>query len=145
VLSIEDVPNGPVRVVGDDVECPTQERFALQLLVRDDPDLTELPWIGRDAAFKKGSNLAKPSEVLLHYKYGAAAIKCWSRQTHLFASHTDAPRPPAAVIHKIAGPACTFHDRAETIRKRQQRQADTAGSSKRRRSGPRRQIGGPEE
>jgi hypothetical protein len=148
VLSIEDVPNSPARHIQDDVECPTQERFTLQLLTTDQEVMTGLPWIGRDAAFNKDTNLAKPSGLLLHYNYGAAAVKRWGRQTHLLSAtnRRDVPRPSTVVTPEPADPSRKINDRTKAIEQRErQAEANTAGSSKRRRGRPRKRIGGPKE
>ena len=61
-----------------------------------------------DAAFSTQSNLLKLSDLLLHYNYGAAAIKMWGCAT--------APRPPLPQSVKM-GPSRTTHNRTTTIGK----------------------------
>jgi hypothetical protein len=141
VLTIGDVPNSPARDLEDDVEYPTDERFTLQLLVGDQRALTDLPWIGRDVAFKKGTNLAKPSGLLLDHKYGAAAVKRWGCQTYHHFATSRSLHPSTTVTHRPAGPP---RDQTKTTRKRQ-RQADTAGGNKRRRGRTQKRICGPEK
>ena len=46
-----------------------------------------------DAAFKKATRKPKPSDLLLHYNYGAAAVKCWGRGTDLLRERARPPRP----------------------------------------------------
>jgi hypothetical protein len=37
--------------------------------------------------------LAKPADLLLHYNYGAAAVKKWGKNTSVLTDHPDIPRP----------------------------------------------------
>lgn len=46
-----------------------------------------------DAAFKKHTRKPKPSELLLHYNYGAAAIRCWGLGTEALQNRANPPRP----------------------------------------------------
>ena len=63
-----------------------------------------------DATFRQNTRLGKPLDVLLHYTYGAAAIKCWGKGTRVLQGRGNIPRPsksePAG-----AGPSRTKHDR----------------------------------
>jgi hypothetical protein len=134
MLGIGDVPNSR-RDLLDDVEYPADDRFTIQCL-EDRPYISREFWVGVDTAFRRDTNLAKPSELLLHYNYGAAAIKCWGRNAHLLSvpPRRTVSRPSAPVTLGPAGPSRTTHDRTKTIRNRERR-ADTAESSKRRRGG----------
>lgn len=151
MLDIEDIHNRVERTIHDELEYPAGERFTLHLL-EDGPRRAEIdsafPWHGRDAAFKRGTNLAKPSALLLHYNYGAAAVKRWGHHRQfLSASHRrniPRPRPTAQITPGPGRPSTTVNDRAVAIRKRE-RAADTAGSSKRRRGRTRKHTVGHEE
>jgi hypothetical protein len=141
VLDIGDVPNtnNPTRYLRAGTQCPAVERFTLQLLVDiPNPERTQLErtrMIGQDAAFKSGTNLPKPSALLLHYRYGAAAVKLWGRHEHLLSSaghRENIPRPPATVTPYPSDPSTSINNRSTAIRKRERR-ADNAGSSKKQR------------
>ena len=45
-----------------------------------------------DATFKKATKKAKPSDLLLHYTYGAAAIRHWGRGTEILTKLATPPR-----------------------------------------------------
>jgi hypothetical protein len=130
--------NNPTRYLRAGTQCPADERFTLQLL--DDipnPERTQLErtrMIGQDAAFKSGTNLPKPSALLLHYRYGAAAVKLWGRHGHLLSSghRENIPRPPATIAPYPSDPSTSINDRRTAIRKREHH-ADTAGKSKKQR------------
>ena len=84
-----------------------------------------------DATFKKATKKAKPSDVLLHYTYGAAAVRRWGRGTKIPMKLATPPRPQVRVPAP-AGPKRATHDKDTTVRKRfkGQRTGETgAGSS----------------
>ena len=41
--------------------------------------------------------LAKPADLLLHYNYGAAAVKQWGKNTSILTNRPDIPRPPVPI------------------------------------------------
>ena len=69
-----------------------------------------------DATFKKATKKAKPSDVLLHYTYGAAAVRRWGRGTEILTKLATPPRPQMPVPAP-SGPKRTIHDRDATVRK----------------------------
>jgi len=69
-----------------------------------------------DAAFKKHHKKPMPSDLLVHYHYGAAAIERWGHGVEAL-NRPDLPRPPEPPPVPM-GPTKTLHDRADTIRKR---------------------------
>ena len=85
-----------------------------------------------DATFKKATKKAKPSDLLLHYTYGAAAaVRRWGRGTEILTKLATPPRPQVPVPAP-AGPRRTIHDRDSTVRKRPKGQSTGetgAGSS----------------
>ena len=87
---------------------PDHDRYTLQWL---NPDLilasSAMAPNNGDAAFKKHTRKPKPSELLLHYNYGAAAVKCWGRGEELLLNLAKPPRPP----RPAQLPAATIHDR----------------------------------
>src|SRR5882762_5542433 len=88
-----------------------------------------------DAAFRKHTHVSKPSGLLLHYNYGATAIKMWGRGIEVLRKHAKHPRPPPPKPVEM-GPSRTTHDRKNAIRKR-----DTARNVKR--GGGRNAAAGP--
>jgi hypothetical protein len=70
-----------------------------------------------DAAFSTQTNLPKPSDLLLHYNYGAAAVKMWGHGIDVFRDNAVAPRPPTPQTVKL-GPSRSIHDRTVIIKKR---------------------------
>lgn len=46
-----------------------------------------------DATFRKRSRKAKPSALLLHYKYGATALFLWGQNVEALTERENIPRP----------------------------------------------------
>ena len=133
VLDINDVPRDSARspLPGRDTteyEYPVCERFSLQLV----GDLHRSKLLhaypnNTNAAFKRGTNLPKPSALLLHYNYGAAVVKLWGRRTDVL-NRLNLPRPRVVKNHQPDGPSRGRNNRLTAIRKRQGRN-NTGGSS----------------
>jgi hypothetical protein len=70
----------------------------------------------RDAYFKTDNGKPMPSELLLHYNYGAAAVKLWGQATEVLLDYAKPPRPPAPVAVLKAPPKKLF-DRSTFRRK----------------------------
>ena len=70
-----------------------------------------------DAAFGKNSVARKPSTLLLHYNYGAAAVKLWGCETHILADKAKQSRPRKPVPTP-SGLFKNIHDRSVAIKKR---------------------------
>ena len=100
----------------DNIKYPNQGRYTLQWLVSPYAALTSAVSNNTDATFKETTRKPKPSDLLLHYNYGAAAVKRWGRGTDLLVKHAKPPCPPVPVAAP-AGPSKTKHDRAATIDK----------------------------
>ena len=79
----------------------------------DDITLSVLP-NNRDATFKKRTKKQKPTDLLLHYNYGATAVKWWGQGLDILQKRSHPPRPPVPVQAK-AGPSRTRHDSTVTI------------------------------
>lgn len=46
-----------------------------------------------DAAFREQTKELKPSDLLLHYRYGATAVKRWGHGTQVLQDRANIPRP----------------------------------------------------
>ena len=104
-------------------------RYMLQWLVK--PDAGKLQYVAQnnvDATFKKHSCKLKPSELLLHYNYGAAAVNWWGRGKEVLHNRLNIPCPIVSAPAPL-GPMKMLHDRTITIKKRDTAQhADEAGT-----------------
>jgi hypothetical protein len=81
-----------------------------------------------DAAFKKRTRKQKPSDLLLHYNYGAAAIKCWGHGMEVLQNCANPPHP-LVPVPAPTGPLRTTHDRSAAIHKHNEAwAADGAGA-----------------
>jgi hypothetical protein len=114
---------------------PRSKRYTLQWLgTRDEFDESMIPH-NSDAAFKRHTHNPKPSDLLLHYNYGAAAIKRWGCGIEVLRDNAKPPRPPPPTPVKM-GSSKTTHNRKAAIQKR-----DTARNGKR--GGRRNATAGP--
>ncbi|KAF8529538.1 hypothetical protein BU17DRAFT_79525 [Hysterangium stoloniferum] len=109
------------------VTYPKNSRYTLPWLNPDPATKVMLP-DNRDATFKKGTRKAKPSDLLLHYNYGAAAVKWWGNGTETLRKLAQPPRSPV-FVPAPSGPSRTTHDRKTAISKRDAaRAADISGA-----------------
>jgi len=122
VLDIDDVPSDPARFTLKDAikyEYPVGQRFSLQVVGDFDGDTSlDLFPNNTTAAFKRGTNLPKPSALLLHYNYGAAVVKLWGRRTEIL-DRPNIPRPRVVTNHQPSGPSRGRNNRLIAIRKRE--------------------------
>jgi hypothetical protein len=81
-----------------------------------------------DATFRQNTRLAKPSDILLHYTYGATAIKCWGKETQVLQSRENIPCPGESKPAE-AEPSRTKHDRTIALRKREKYRSQEGGGS----------------
>ena len=79
--------------MSEHVKYPSQSRYTLQWLAPPSAAVTTAIQNNIDAAFKKATRKPKPSDLLLHYIYGAAAVKCWGCGTDLLRERARPPRP----------------------------------------------------
>lgn len=70
------------------------------------------------AAFKRGTNLPKPSSLLLHYNYGAVVVKLWGRRTEVL-DRPNILRPRVVINHQPGGLSRGRNNRLIAIRKRE--------------------------
>ncbi|KAF9512137.1 hypothetical protein BS47DRAFT_1345751 [Hydnum rufescens UP504] len=94
-LGIGDVPpraDRPVKLPAT-LAYPEDERYSLQWLQDPDPVVFLVSPNNLDIAFKKYDRKGRPSALLLHYNYGAAAVRQWGHGGELFAEHRNPARP----------------------------------------------------
>ena len=84
--------------IPDDVSYPSGSRYTLQWIVTPDVFTANAIPNNNDATFKD-QTLAKPSDLLLHYNYGAAALRQWGRNSEILTERSNIPRP------KVPAPA----------------------------------------
>jgi hypothetical protein len=96
---------------------PSRSRYTLQWLGTEGEFVRSVPH-NSDAAFKKNTELKKPSDLLLHYNYGAAAVKMWGQGIEVLQRNVNPPRPPPPEPIEM-GPSKTIHDRTPVIQKRE--------------------------
>jgi hypothetical protein len=92
----------------------------MQWLADEDPALHPLFPNNIDAAFKKHTRKPKPSELLLHYNYGVAAVKLWGYGIEVLQDRPDLPHPAVPAPAEM-GPSKTLHDRILAIKKRDEK------------------------
>ena len=113
----------------DSVIYPHNSQYTLHWL--EPPGRSEAPYLppsNSDAAFMKGTELPKPSELLLHYNYGAAVVKWWGYGEEIFRNLITPPCLPEAVPAPM-GLQTSIHDRSIAISKCDHAWAsDTAGT-----------------
>jgi hypothetical protein len=100
ILSTADIPERSEQPsMPENVAYPARMRYTLQWLVS--PEALVCP-NNRDATFRKRTKKLKPSPLLLHYNYGAAAVKQWGKGIETFQLRTTLlvhpclPQPEAA-------------------------------------------------
>lgn len=117
ILNTKDVPPRHDREhTSEDVCYPSRSRYTLQWLVTPSAYIIATIPNNSDAAFKKYTRKPKPSDLLLHYNYGAAAVKSWGHGTDVLQNLANAPRPPVPVPART-GPSRTIHDKGAVIHK----------------------------
>jgi hypothetical protein len=129
ILKTTDIPPRHNRTdFASDVGYPPHRRSTLQWLK--DPGLADTRMIpnNSDATFKKAAKKAKPSDLLLHYTYGAAAVRRRGRGTEILTKLATPPRPQLPVPAP-AGPKRTIHGRDRKRSKGQSTGETGAGSS----------------
>lgn len=132
ILKTKDIPPRHKRTdLASDVSYPPRRRYTLQWL--EDPGPVDMNMIpnNSDATFKKATRESTPSDLLLHYTYGATAVRRWGRGMETLTKLATPPRPQVPVPAP-PGPKRTIHDRAATIAKRSKGQSTGetgAGSS----------------
>jgi hypothetical protein len=130
-LNTDDVPQAATRNLLDDVTYPRRKRYTLQWLWQLPPTVTAtFPPQNSDATFKKGSKKPKPSELILHYNYAAAAVTQWGVSVQALSKvmRPNLPRPTTPVPAPMQ-PARTVHDHSIAITKIERMREGQASSS----------------
>jgi hypothetical protein len=111
---MDDVPQAATRNLQGDVAYPSAERYTLQWLWQ--LDLSVMTFIpqNNDVAFKKGNMKSTPSELLLHYHYGVAALTQWGVGIQALSEmvRPNIPRPTISSAPAEMRPVCALHDQA---------------------------------
>ncbi|KAI9566237.1 hypothetical protein HD554DRAFT_2279022 [Boletus coccyginus] len=95
ILKMNDVPNQPRKIsLPYSSSYPHGSRYSLQWLATDYESLRRFSHAAlpsnSDAAFIS-HHKPKPSDLLLHYNYGAAAVKYWGRNCAVLGNHPGLP------------------------------------------------------
>jgi hypothetical protein len=108
----------------DGAVYPANERYTLQSLKTLPLDMSAFVPINRDAAFRGSSDEQRPSGLLLHYNYGAAAVKVWGHGKGVLEAHRQPLRPPPRQPQPVRyGPTRGINDRRIAIEKRKRQQS----------------------
>jgi hypothetical protein len=111
---------------------PSSKLYTLQWPgTEDEFDMSMIPH-NSEAAFKRQTHMPKPSDLLLHYHSGAAAIKIWGFGTEVLRDHVNPPPPKPVKM----GPSKTTHDRKTAIQKRDDAFHAQRGSGRNATAGP---------
>ena len=90
-----------------------------------------------DAAFRRRGRKPRPSDLLLHYNYGAAAVKCWGHGVRILYAQFDPPRSSEPVPAPL-GPPTDIGDRTiardKLDKARKDAEAERRGSPGKRRT-----------
>lgn len=111
VLLTEDIPQN-TRAHANlpaDSAYPRGAWYTLQWLLNPNVEVLDLLQNNMDAAFLKRTSKPKPSELLLNYNYGAAAVKCWGKNTSVLLNRHDIPRPKAPSGSLLSPPKKSFN------------------------------------
>jgi hypothetical protein len=115
ILETNDVPDRRIRYLLDGTSYPISSRYTLQWLAAHHPVLQSFFPNNSDAAFVS-RHKPKPSDLLLHYNYGAAAVKHWGRNQVVLDNRPGLPRPQAPETAAM-GPTKSVGDRTTTTDK----------------------------
>jgi hypothetical protein len=79
------------------VSYPTGSRYTAQWLVTPSQVILHHLPNNNDATFMN-EKLPKPADILLHYNYGAAAVKQWGKNSSVLTNRPSVPRPSVPPI-----------------------------------------------
>ncbi|KAJ7818357.1 hypothetical protein B0H13DRAFT_2133137 [Mycena leptocephala] len=114
VLDVNDVPPRHPRALAQDTKYPDGQHYTLQWLHGSAEERAVVP-NNSDATFKKRSRTPKPSPMLVHYNYGAAAVKWWGHgaNSHLGISNRPTMPRPSVPVPAATGPIRTKRTAAQ--------------------------------
>jgi len=113
ILRMDDIPARHIRNLTDDAQYPISSRYTLQWISDDDQYVCDIFRNNTDAAFVS-SRRSKPSDLLLHYNYGAAAVRKWGRNSDVLSDRPGLPRPKVPEPAPT-GPTKHIRDRTTTL------------------------------
>ena len=95
MLQPEDIRPRAVWDLHAGTEYPDGSRYTLQWIVPPDPLSIDILYTpnNMDARFVTGTSIPKPSDLLLHYNFGAAVVKYWGRNHSILIERPNIPRP----------------------------------------------------
>ncbi|KAJ7642551.1 hypothetical protein B0H17DRAFT_1104996 [Mycena rosella] len=129
VLDVNDVPPRHPRAPTQNNKYPDGQRYTLQWLHGSAEERAVVP-NNSDATFKKHSHTPKPSPMLLHYNYGAAAVKWWGHgKSHLEISNRPTMPRPSVPVPAATGPIRTKRTAAQLEASSLKRATGDAGGS----------------
>src|ERR1700722_18268242 len=129
ILDTTDVPprHDQADMLPTTVRYPTMERYKLQWLLNPPGFLRLQRPQPPQASLKINTRRSKPSDLLLHDNYGAAAVKWWGHGLELLKKRAKPPRPSKPVPALVGAPKTT-HDRSIAIAKPEQARGTGAGN-----------------
>lgn len=118
MLETADVPDRCQRNIDTNlmIRYPTNSRYTFQWIVTPRTIILDRFPNNNDATFKN-QRLSKPADLLLHYNYGAAAVKQWGKNVSVLTNRPGIPRPSVPVPAPM-GPSRITHDHTSAIQKR---------------------------
>ncbi|KAJ6618430.1 hypothetical protein B0H10DRAFT_1947613 [Mycena sp. CBHHK59/15] len=129
VLDVNDIPPRCERNLREGIKYPDHARYTLQWLHGDEEAEGRIP-NNSDATFRKHTRILKPSPLLLHYNYGAAAVKWWGHgKAHLGILNRPAIPRPSVAVPSATGPIRTKRTADHLQAASQGREARAAGRS----------------
>ena len=95
MLQPEDVqPRSALYQLYPGTEYPDGSRYTLQWIVPSPSPVDNMSAPNNaDARFVTSTRISKPSDLLLHYNFGAAAVKYWCRNQSTLVKRPNIPRP----------------------------------------------------
>ncbi|KAJ6557111.1 hypothetical protein B0H10DRAFT_2121174 [Mycena sp. CBHHK59/15] len=130
VLGVDDIPPRYNRALDDDIKYPEGQRYTLQWLRGSTKERAVVP-NNSDATFRKYTRILKPSPMLLHYNYGAAAVKWWGHgaNSHLGILNRPTMPRPSVPVPAATGPIRTKRTAAQLDASVKKRATGDAGGS----------------
>ena len=96
ILQMNDIPDRHIRDLPSNASYPPSSQYTLQWLAANDAMFQNFIRYAypnnSDAAFVS-HHKAKPSDLLLHYNYGAAAVKHWGKNQDILCNCENLPCP----------------------------------------------------